>query len=89
VAGIIRALAPLAKRVWGVAIPNPRSLPPAEVARHAQRFRIPAEAAASLPQALEDATGWARETNGVIVICGSLFLAGEALELLAAPVIGR
>ncbi len=89
VEGFFRAVAPLAQRAWCVAIPNPRSLPPAETVRFAQRFRIPAEAAASLPQALEDAAGWARAANGTLVICGSLFLAGEALELLAAPGAGR
>ena len=41
-----------------------------------------AEACATVPTGLSAAAAWARETGNVVVVCGSLFLAGEALMAL-------
>lgn len=41
------------------------------------------DACGTLGEAWERAAAWARETDGVVVICGSLFLAGDALAFFA------
>lgn len=79
--GFFRTVAPVAKQVWTVPIPNPRSMPPDETACHARRHRIPTQPMADLANALAAARDWARSCDGVVVVCGSLFLAGQALEL--------
>jgi dihydrofolate synthase / folylpolyglutamate synthase len=55
-----------------------RAIPPADLGR---LFAPPAEVAASVPVALDRARRLAGR-DGVVVVCGSLYLAGEVLELL-------
>jgi dihydrofolate synthase / folylpolyglutamate synthase len=55
-----------------------RASPPADLAR---LFAPPAEVAASVPVALDRARRLAGR-DGVVVVCGSLYLAGEVFELL-------
>ena len=81
----LRVLAPRIKRAWSVPIPNPRSLTPDRTAGVMRMAGIDDVAAcANLADALAQARAWAREADGVVVVCGSLFLAGEALVALGA-----
>lgn len=78
----LREIAPLAETAWTVTLANPRSLPAEETALLARAAGIRrAVAAADLPSALEAASAWAQGCQGTVVICGSLFLAGEVLAL--------
>jgi len=83
-ASFLRVLAPVVKRAWAVAVPNPRSLSADETAglmREAGMRDVATSGA--LGAALTQAQAWATEGGGSVVICGSLFLAGAALSLLA------
>ena len=78
VAEVLSILAPLVKRGFAVRTNNPRSLSAEEVAAKMRAAGVDAEACPSL----EDAR---RKTNGdPTLVCGSLFLAGEALVELGA-----
>lgn len=76
----LRILAPRIVRALAVQTRNPRSLRAEETAARMKAAGIAAEAAASLGAAL------ARQENGPrrTLVCGSLFLAGEALVELGA-----
>lgn len=81
--GLVAELAPIAARFIATTARNPRAAAPGDLAALAAAFR-PTEAAPSLVEAL----ALARARPDRILICGSLFLAGEALALLggsAAP----
>ena len=81
----LRTLAPLVSRAWAVPIRNDRSLAPEAVAMHMRDAGIDEVApCATVPAALAAAAAWSRETGNVVVVCGSLFLAGEALVALDA-----
>src|SRR5262249_28273010 len=69
-----RALAPVASRIFTVAARNPRSHS-AESLRALVSEVAPTEAFGGLREALDRARGFSEP----ILICGSLFLAGEAL----------
>ena len=85
IAGHLRTLAPLVARAWAVPIRNDRSLAPEAVAMHMRDAGIGEVApCATVPAALASAAAWSRETGSSIVVCGSLFLAGEALVALDA-----
>ena len=85
VAGHLRTLAPLVARAWAVPIRNDRSLAPEAVAAHMRAAGIAeAAACATVSDGLSAAAAWARETGNVVIVCGSLFLAGEALVALDA-----
>lgn len=75
----LRLLAPFAKRAFAVSSANPRAMPPPLLATHLEDAGIPAHPCASLANAMA-------RSAGTTLICGSLFLAGEALvELDAYP----
>jgi len=79
----LRVLSALSTEGWAVPLSNMRSLDPAKVAeRMALAGFVSANACATLGDGLERAKAWARRTGGVPVVCGSLFLAGEALLAL-------
>ncbi len=83
--GHLRTMAPLVARGWSVPIRNDRSLPPEDVAaRMASAGIEDVEACPSVPSALAEAGEWARKAHGTVIVCGSLFLAGEALVSLGA-----
>ena len=83
IAGHLQTLAPFVAHAWAVPIRNDRSLAPDAVAAHMRAAGIAeAEACATVPTGLSAAAAWARETGNVVVVCGSLFLAGEALMAL-------
>ena len=85
VSGHLWTLAPHVARAWAVPIRNDRSLASEEVAACMRAAGI-AETSicASVPDALSAASVWARETGKAVVVCGSLFLVGEALVALDA-----
>lgn len=61
---------------------SPRALPAVDLAAAAAPLGVPTEAVGDLAEAVERARSVADEED-VIVICGSLYVAGAALELLA------
>jgi dihydrofolate synthase/folylpolyglutamate synthase len=84
-AAFLHTLAPLVKRAWAVAVPNPRSLSAEETANRMRQAGLrEVTLPATLADALTQAQAWAEETGGVVVICGSLFLAGAALPFFEA-----
>ena len=81
----LRIMSALATRGWAVPIRNARSLDPGEVAeRMLMAGFAEAESCSSLEAAFGRAIAWARTSGGTLVVCGSLFLSGEALVALGA-----
>ena len=81
----LRVLAPVVKRAWGVATPNPRSFAADQTVGMMHMAGIDeADVCESVEEALNLAREWAREVDGVVLVCGSLFLAGAALVALDA-----
>ena len=81
----LRIMSAISTRGWAVPIQNPRSLDPGAVAeRMLMSGFSEAESCSSLEAALARACAWARAAGGTLVVCGSLFLAGEALVTLGA-----
>ena len=87
----LRILAPLVKKGIAVRTNNPRSLDPAELARKMESAGIPSISCDSIHLALEKLGSVPSKTGSVpsdgavdVLICGSLFLAGEALAALGA-----
>jgi dihydrofolate synthase/folylpolyglutamate synthase len=82
VRGICAALAPIAAQAIAVPVQNPRSTPPTEVAAHLRevapqlRCTVVADLAEALHQALANPER--------VLVCGSLFLVGEALTHFGA-----
>jgi len=76
---VLNVLAPFALRAFAVRTNNPRSLSAEETAEKLVAAGIPAEPCGSLAEAL------ARTQSSATLICGSLFLAGEALVALGRP----
>jgi dihydrofolate synthase/folylpolyglutamate synthase len=77
--GMCEILAPLAERILLVPVPSERSATPHELAEACRRANARAQVAeyASLREALA-----ATSKDGFLVIAGSLYLVGEAMELL-------
>lgn len=87
----LRILAPLVGKGIAVRTNNPRSLAPEELARKMESAGIPAISCDSIHLALEKMGSVPKKTGSVpsdeavdVLICGSLFLAGEALAELGA-----
>ena len=87
----LRILAPFVKKGIAVRTNNPRSLDPAELARKMESAGIPAISCDSIHLALEKLGSVPKKMRSVpsdeavdVLICGSLFLAGEALAALGA-----
>jgi dihydrofolate synthase/folylpolyglutamate synthase len=76
---ICRILAPLAAKIFTVPVASPRTMTPAQLADTLRALvpRLEVVATTSLPAALA-----ACEHESFVVITGSLYLIGEALELL-------
>ncbi len=79
-AAVLRELAPFVAQGFAVRTVNPRSLSAEETARRMREAGIPAAAMPTLAAAL----GAARRSGRRTLVCGSLFLAGEALVELGA-----
>ncbi|MGN1359666.1 MAG: bifunctional folylpolyglutamate synthase/dihydrofolate synthase [Kiritimatiellia bacterium] len=78
VAESVRTIEPAGDRVWTVPVRNPRSIAPQALCAHFRK--IPAQAIDTLPVALDLARTWAELNNGLLVVAGSIFLAGELLQ---------
>jgi dihydrofolate synthase/folylpolyglutamate synthase len=81
-AGILKALAPLATRIYLAPADHPRATPPSELAGQLPPVDAEVVLAGGLDEALQQAVG----QPGVDVVCvaGSLFLVGDALRWLGA-----
>ena len=77
----LRILKPHVARAFAVKTGNPRSLAPEELVAHLSAAGIPAEPCETLDGALSSA---ASADGRTVLVCGSLFLAGEALVALGA-----
>jgi len=85
IGAFLQILAPLMARAWAVETASPRTESPGVVASLMRRHGIrEVETAAALPAALDAARAWALEHNGRVLVCGSLFLAGEVLRIFNA-----
>ena len=82
--GFVRLLASAVRRAWAVPVPSPRSRPAAATAELMRAAGIAQVEAADVAAALAAAQAWACAEGGLVLVCGSLFLAGEALVLLQA-----
>ena len=81
----LRILAPAVNRAWGVATSNPRSLSADQTAGLLRMAGIDTVASApGVREALDAARAWAQDNGGLVLVCGSLFLAGDALVALGA-----
>ena len=80
----LRILAPLVGKGIAVRTNNPRSLAPEELARKMEFAGIPAVSCDSIHLALEKMVSVPSGSEVDTLICGSLFLAGEALAALGA-----
>jgi dihydrofolate synthase/folylpolyglutamate synthase len=81
----LRIMSAAATTGWAVPIQNVRSLDPVEVVDRMELAGFSSSrACADLAEGLAFAKAWARGTGGRVVVCGSLFLAGEALVALGA-----
>ncbi len=78
---VLRTLAPHVSRGFAVTTNNPRSLSAGETAARMRAAGIEGEACGSLAEALSRSRGKGGEP---VLVCGSLFLAGEALVALGA-----
>ena len=82
---VLRTLHPRFRRAWATETPSPRTSPPETVAALMRQagFADPG-CRADWRDALAEATEWAREEGGSIVVCGSLFLAGAVADSFGA-----
>ena len=80
----LRILAPLVGKGIAVRTNNPRSLDPEELAQKMEAAGIPAISCDSIHLALEKMGSVPSGSGADTLICGSLFLAGEALAELGA-----
>lgn len=78
---MMEALLPLAAKVHLCTPDSPRAVPAEALLGEAKRFAAAVEVHGSTAQALAAARGEAG-ANGVVLVCGSLFLVGEARRLL-------
>ncbi len=76
--GVLRTLAPSIARVVAVPVPGHAHHAPARLAGIAGDFGVPADTAPDLPTAVRRSAG---ADAAVVLIAGSLYLAGEALAL--------
>ena len=76
--GVLRALAPAVSRVITVPVPGHAHHAPAALATIAEEFGVSADVADSLSGACDRLAG---QGDAVVLIAGSLYLAGEALAL--------
>ncbi|MBK9367297.1 MAG: bifunctional folylpolyglutamate synthase/dihydrofolate synthase [Deltaproteobacteria bacterium] len=78
VRAIAAALRPMIDRVFTTSCAHPRAMMPGEVAERLVGLGVPVLPAGPI----EDALPMAREGRGLVIVAGSLFLAGAARDLL-------
>jgi dihydrofolate synthase / folylpolyglutamate synthase len=76
--GILRVWAPRVGACWVVPMRAAAGMPVDRVAEHARGAGLRPEIA-SLEDGLRDALAWARAHNGMVMIAGSVYLAGDVL----------
>jgi len=81
---IAEILFPLAERVIATRADNPRSATPEEIAEAAVRTGADIESAADVASAIRSACTVAGN-DGVVVITGSIYVVGEAMQSLGVP----
>jgi dihydrofolate synthase/folylpolyglutamate synthase len=81
IAEIAELLFPLAERVFATRSDNPRSATAAEIREAAAHTSVAIEEAPDVAAALERAR-IAAGTNGVVVVTGSIYIVGEAMQAL-------
>lgn len=81
VSNVMEIIAPLASHVYAVSADNPRSLPSDEVAFQADHAHIPVSDAGTVSAGVESALQ-GLGPDDTVVIFGSFFVVGEALEYL-------
>ena len=83
--GFLQPMASAVRCAWAVPVPSPRTRAAAEVGCAMRTAGIgPVTVGENLGEALTAAQAWARAEGGLVLVCGSLFLAGQALLLLHA-----
>ncbi|MGQ9660722.1 MAG: bifunctional folylpolyglutamate synthase/dihydrofolate synthase [Kiritimatiellia bacterium] len=80
VQGFLRHFGGMTRILWVVPIPNERNMAPERIEEAARALGWETRRG-SIPDALAEATAWARAGNAAVCICGSLYLAGEVLKL--------
>jgi len=76
----LRNFTGLARRIIAVPVPGQaKALPPEAIVAAAAEAGIPAHVAASVPQALGTIPGFGFDPPPRVLVCGSLYLAGEVL----------
>lgn len=78
----LKALAPHFRRLICVTPDNPRALDGHELAARADALGLTASAAHSAQEAWELASAVAASKNGAVVVCGSLYLAGQMRKVI-------
>lgn len=81
---IAEILFPLAERVIATRAENPRSATPEEVSDAAGRTGAEIERASNVPSAIRMARS-AVAADGVVVVTGSIYIVGEAMQVLGVP----
>ena len=81
-AAVLKCFGSRAKKVWIVPIHSERAMSVEDVARRLS-FLPHVEKMADVSSAVEAAWQWAANDNGVVVITGSLYLAGEVISQAA------
>jgi dihydrofolate synthase/folylpolyglutamate synthase len=81
---IAEILFPVAERVIATRAENPRSATPEEIAEAAARTGAEIESAADVSSAIRRARA-AIGSDGVVVVTGSIYVVGEAMQVLGVP----
>jgi dihydrofolate synthase/folylpolyglutamate synthase len=79
---MLRRLAPIVKRWCLTGFRSPRARAPEDVRLSLEALELAAPGAVSCHESVEAAIGAARREGGPVLVCGSLFLIGEARALL-------
>ncbi len=82
----LRRLGARASRFYLTEFEGERATPAASLLAAAPCGHLSCEAIPSIPDALDRAQAWARESHGVVVVAGSFFLLARALPHLGATV---
>jgi dihydrofolate synthase / folylpolyglutamate synthase len=88
ITGMAEMLFPFATTLIATRINNPRSADPIVISEAATQLATPSIRAESVAAALQEALQ-RTPTNGLICICGSLYLIGEIKQLLASAQSGK
>jgi len=81
---IAEILFPLAERVIATRADNPRSATPEEISEAARRTGAEIEFASNVPSAISKA-GLLARAGGIVVVTGSIYVVGEAMQALGVP----